>query len=172
MATRARTLDDLLAREAIGDVIKRLARGTDRLDEEMIASCYHDDGVDDHNWFRGTGGEFARWVMETMTRWEATMHFTGSPDISLDGDVAHVDTYCVAHHIATSKKEAPMKDMVLGLRYIDRFELRNGEWRIAERVCAFDFTYTVPFDPARSFAYEPGFVLGARDRTDITYHGG
>lgn len=172
MATRARTLDDLLAREEIGDVIKRLARGTDRLDEDMIASCYHDGATDDHNWFRGTGTEFARWVMETMTRWEATMHFTGSPDISLDGDVANVDTYCVAHHIATSRKDAPKKDMVLGLRYVDRFERRRREWRIAERVCVFDFTYTIPFDPARSFLYDPGAVFGTRDRTDVSYQRG
>ena len=38
------TVDELLAREEIGDVIKRLARGTDRLDAELIESCYHPDG--------------------------------------------------------------------------------------------------------------------------------
>jgi hypothetical protein len=32
------TLDELVAREAIRDVVKRLARGTDRLDAELIAS--------------------------------------------------------------------------------------------------------------------------------------
>ena len=41
-------LDELIAREEIKDVIKRLARGTDRLDEELMASCYHADGFDDH----------------------------------------------------------------------------------------------------------------------------
>jgi len=30
-------LDELIAREEIKDVIKRLARGTDRLDEELMA---------------------------------------------------------------------------------------------------------------------------------------
>jgi hypothetical protein len=34
-------VDDLLAREQIRDVIKMLARGTDRLDAELISSCYH-----------------------------------------------------------------------------------------------------------------------------------
>ena len=167
---RPRTLGDLLAREEITDVIKRLARATDRMDEELIASCYHDDGYDDHNWFRGSGKEFARWVAETMTRWDATMHFIGAPNFrQMEGGVAQVDTYCIAHHIARSGKEAPMKDMVLGLRYVDRFERRAGVWLIAKRVCVFDFTYTVPFDPARSFQYEPEAVFGQRDRTDITY---
>ena len=164
------TIDDLLAREEITDVIKRLARATDRMDTEVIASCYHHDGYDDHNWFRGTGAEFAKWVADTMTRWDATMHFVGPPHFrAMDGDVAQVDTYCIAHHIAPSGKQAPMKDMVLGLRYVDRFERRDGEWLIAKRVCVFDFSYTVPFDPARSFQYEPEAVFGARDRTDLTY---
>jgi hypothetical protein len=34
-------LDELIAREEIKDVIKRLARGTDRLDEELMASVQH-----------------------------------------------------------------------------------------------------------------------------------
>ena len=46
-------VSDIMAREEIRDVVKRLARGTDRLDAEMMASCYHPDGFDDHNAFRG-----------------------------------------------------------------------------------------------------------------------
>src|SRR3954451_775792 len=169
-SVRARTLGDLLAREEITDVIKRLARATDRMDAEVIASCYHADGYDDHNWFRGTGTEFAEWVATVMTRWEATMHFIGAPNFrAMEAGVAQVDTYCIAHHIAPSGKDASKKDMALGLRYVDRFERRAGVWLIAKRVCAFDFTYTVPFDPARSFQYEEGAVLGARNDTDITY---
>ena len=40
-------VDELIARAEITDVIKRLARGTDRLDEAMMAGCYHPDGFDD-----------------------------------------------------------------------------------------------------------------------------
>src|SRR5262249_8770390 len=80
------TLEELLAREEIGDVVKRLARGTDRLDAEMIESCYHDDGFDDHNAFRGSPSEFAKWVLEVLDTFDCTMHFTGSPYIRLDGD--------------------------------------------------------------------------------------
>ena len=173
------TVDDLLAREEIGDVVKDLARGTDRLDAELIASCYHSDGTDDHNVFRGPGTEFAQWVVDTLPHFAATMHFIGSPRIrrlpSGDrGDRAHVDTYCVAHHVSRPDDDGQQTDMVLGLRYVDRFEKRAGEkrageWKIAARVCAFDWTITIPFDPARGFTFETGWTLGARDRTDITY---
>ena len=161
------TVDELLAREEITDVIKRLARGTDRLDEAMMASCYHPDGFDDHNSFRGSGTEFAMWVCDVLPHFQATMHFVGPPNIRLegDGDVAQVDTYCVAHHVGADT------DMVLGLRYVDRFERRDGTWLIAKRVCAFDWTYTVPYDPAVKFQFGEDFTVGARDRSDITYIG-
>ena len=76
--------------------------------------------------------------------------------------------------MSRSDGDGQQTDMVLGLRYVDRFEKRAGErrageWRIAARVCAFDWTVTVPFDPARGFMFETGWTLGARDRTDITY---
>ena len=168
------TVDDLLAREEITDVVKALARGTDRLDRELMASCYHPDGTDDHNVFRGPGTEFAQWVVDTLPHFAATMHFVASPRIrrasSKDGrDVAKVDTYCVAHHVSKPDDDGQQSDMVLGLRYVDRFEHRNGTWLIAARVCAFDWSVTVPFDPARGFGFESTWTLGARDRTDVTY---
>ena len=159
------TVEELLIREEIGDVIKRLARGTDRLDRELMASCYHPDGFDDHNSFRGSGTEFADWVCQVLPHFDATMHFVGAPAIRVDGDTAQCDTYCIAHHVSGSE------DMILGLRYVDRFERRDGRWLIARRVCAFDWTYTVPYDPSRIFAFGADFTVGKRDRTDITYTG-
>jgi hypothetical protein len=158
-------LAEVVAREEIRDVVKRLARGTDRLDAELMASCYHPDGYDDHNAFRGSGTEFAAWVCEVLPTFEATHHFIADPEIRLDADVAQVNTYCIAHHL---RKES---DMVLGLRYVDRFERRDGHWLIAKRVCAFDWSYVVPFDPKQSFPWGADFTVGHRDRTDITYTG-
>src|SRR3984893_8832686 len=122
MAHSVLTVDVLLAREESGDVIKRLARGTDRLDEELMVSCYHADGFDDHNSFRGTGRDFARRVMDVLTHFKATMHLIWSPLIRVDGDTAQVDTYRVAHHLGDDT------DMIIGLRYVDRFERRDGRW--------------------------------------------
>ena len=61
--------------------------------------------------------------------------------------------------------------MVIGLRYVDRFERRDGRWLIAKRVCAFDWTYTVPYRRSSRGPFADDFTVGARDRTDITYRG-
>ena len=97
----------------------------------------------------------------------ATHHFIADPYIVLSpvGEVAQVDTYCEAHHVAEAS------DMVMGLRYVDRFERRDGVWLIAKRVCAFDWNYTVPFDPAVGFQFAEDFTVGVRSRDDITYRG-
>ena len=165
------TTDNLIARAEITDVIQRLARGTDRLDREAMASCYHPDGFDDHNSFRGSGDEFADWVCTVLPHFAATTHFIALPHIRLDGDVAQVDTYCVAHHVSRADESGQATDMVMALRYVDRFERRSGQWLIAKRVCAFDWNYTVAFDPAATFQWEADFTVGARDRTDLTYRG-
>jgi len=162
---------ELLAREEIRDVVKRLARGTDRLDAELIASCYHADGFDDHNVFRGSGTEFAQWVLDTLAVFDATMHFVGDPHIRLDGEVAQVDTYCVAHHLSKPDGDGKADDMVLGLRYVDRFERREERWLIAKRVCAFDWVYRVPFAWDQRSWFAEDFTLGRRDRTDVSYRG-
>lgn len=157
------TLEALSDRQRIGDVVKRLARGTDRLDRALMILCYHPDGFDDHNAFRGSAPEFADWVCEVLAMYVATHHVVADPLIRLDGDVAHVDTYCEAHHVGVDS------DMVLGLRYLDRFERRAGEWRIARRVCAFDWTYTVPFDPAHRIPFHDDYTVGRRDGGDPGY---
>ncbi len=173
------SVDELIARAEITDVIQSLARGTDRLDQELMASCYHPDGYDDHNAFRGSGTEFAAWVPEALAMFAETMHFIALPAIRLDGDVAQVDTYCVAHHISPADADGNATDMVLGLRYVDRFEKRSGTWLIAKRVCAFDWVYNVPHNrnecalsAGRDGAFFPeDYTTGSRDRNDLSYRG-
>ena len=64
-------------------------------------------------------------------------------------------------------------DMVLGLRYVDRFELRAGAgWRIAHRVCAFDWSYTVPIAADATWTFREDFTVGQRDTSDVSYRRG
>jgi hypothetical protein len=159
-------LDTLLAKDAITQVIHRVARGTDRLDHDLIVSGYWPDGFDDHNSFRGGPVEFADWVLTVLPHFATTHHFLGQTRIEVDGDVAHTETYCNAHHVSHPDEAGNVTDMAMGLRYVDRFERRDGEWRIAKRICAFDWAYTTG-GPVWPFAED--FTVGHRDRSDITY---
>jgi SnoaL-like domain len=145
-----------------------LARGTDRLDGALIRSCYHPDAFDDHNAFRGGPAEFAEWVLANLPHFAATMHFLGNIRIEVEGDVAWTETCCVAHHLFRPEDPQGERDLVLGLRYFDRFERRAGAgWRIALRRCIFDWSYTVPI--AEKWPFAEDFTTGRRDREDPTY---
>jgi hypothetical protein len=156
----------LVAKDEIVEVVHRVARGTDRLDRDLIVSGYHPDAVDDHNSFRGGPEAFADWVLEVLPAFASTHHFLGQTRIRLDGDLADVETYCDAHHVTAPDAAGIVRDMVLGLRYVDRFERRSGEWRIAHRACAFDWAY---WTEGRSWPFDADFTVGRRDRTDVSY---
>ena len=160
-------LDLIIAKDQIREVIHQVARGTDRLDPDLIAGGYWPDGFDDHNSFRGGPVEFAAWVLQVLPHFAATHHFLGQCRIEIEGDVAHVETYCDAHHVGLPDAEGEVLDMVLGLRYVDRFERREGQWRISKRVCAFDWSYYVKAE--RTWPFDEDFTVGQRDRSDVTY---
>src|SRR5262245_56844816 len=163
-------LDHLLAKDEIREVLARLARGTDRRDAALIRSCYHADAVDDHGAFRGGPAEFAEWVPKTLAIFESTMHVLGNVSIELDGDAARVESYCTAHHVFPPQAPGGARDMVLGLRYLDRFERRGGgPWLIARRLCAYEVSLSLPVGDA--WPLDPPFVRGRPDRSDPSYEG-
>ncbi len=167
-------VNELLAKEEISDVIMRLARGTDRRDVELIRSCYHSDAVDDHGAFLGSGAEFADWAIECLAAMK-TMHFLGQIRIEIEGDVAHAESYCEAHHVFEATTDMSMgvagtgkMDSVMWLRYVDRIERRDrGPWLIAERRCVYDWTYVLP--ASQSWPLDENFTLGRTDRSDPSY---
>jgi hypothetical protein len=59
------------------------------------------------------------------------MHFNGQSTITLDGDRATGETYCIAHHLYTEGDERKL--MLAFLRYGDTFVRVDGAWRFAER---------------------------------------
>lgn len=165
---RSDGLDALLARDAIGQVILRLARATDRRDEAAIRACYHPDGSDDHGAFQGSAADFAAWVPRILAPFAATMHFTGPPRIELEDDVAQCETCCVAHHVFGPDDPGGERDGVMALRYQDRFERRGGgPWLIARRRCIYDFTYVVPV--GERWPLDPPFVRGRPGPDDPAY---
>jgi hypothetical protein len=160
----------LLAERAIERVLTRYSRGVDRYDFDLVRSCYWPDGTDDHGSFVGPVDDFIPFVRVALERFERTMHFLGNMLIEVDlaGDVARAETYCVAYHRFDDAAGHPT-DMWAGLRYVDRFERRNGEWRIQSRVCAYEWRRTDLVEPqGRDFG--AAYVIGRRGPEDAVYH--
>jgi ketosteroid isomerase-like protein len=81
-------------------------------------------------------------VFADLNRYQATMHFNGQSTITLDGDRATGESYCIAHHLSTTGDERTL--MVAHLRYQDTFAKTNATWLFAQRNLYVDWIETRP----------------------------
>lgn len=128
--------DEMADREAIRDCLYRYSRAIDRSDEELLRSVYWPGAMDYHTGFTGTVEEFIEWAMPKLRGLEQNMHLIGNILIRLDSPRAAVESYLWS--VAVTTGDEPRQVMVCG-RYLDKFEKRNDEWRIAERMVVHDW---------------------------------
>lgn len=124
----------LLDKQAIYEVLCKYARAADRLDAALMKSCLHEDARFYSPYGEKQGAQdLVDSAMEYLGTMDGTMHALANHLVlELKGDVAVCETYINSHHWGTPRTERG-KNFVSGTRYVDRFERRNGEWRIAER---------------------------------------
>ena len=165
-ASEARLLD-LLERQDITDCLHRYSRGMDRFDKELLLSAYYPDAVDDHGTFVGSPAEFWDHFHAVHTKYNSGHHYSLSNiSIDLQGDTAHVETYYLFESMNNDGSLT-----LHGGRYLDRFEKRAGQWKIATRVCILEWNgklREVQYQPAVTAALAASGV-SQRDRTDRSY---
>jgi hypothetical protein len=130
-------LQALLERDKIRECIIRLARGEDRRDAQLISASYWPDSTSDYGVFKGTFAEYLAWVVPGSPAIPVTQHLLGQIMIDLDGDRAATETQVVSYHRINMGTEE--RDTIVGGRYLDRFEKRGGDWRIAYRMMLYDW---------------------------------
>jgi ketosteroid isomerase-like protein len=85
-------------------------------------------------------------VFDNLNTYQATTHFNGQSTVSIDGDRASGESYCLAHHISVDD-EGGRTLMVASIRYYDQFVRQPDGWRFAERRLMVDWTETRPSQP-------------------------
>ena len=171
MGDQSEAIQDLIDRQAIFDCLKRLARGMDRHDVELMRGSYHPDGHDDHGTFRGNAYEAIDWLNGSEAgpgaheAFFCTQHHLGNHLAEIDGDTAHSETY----YLFVGRLRDDSTLVTAGGRYLDRLERReDGVWRIAVRRVAMDWI-TKGGDATNLTAPDDVFVPSTWDRTDISY---
>lgn len=168
-ATMEKKLREIIDRNEIWQVLQRYGRGLDRFDHELVKSCYFDDAIDDHDTFVGKVDDFIKWANETSGYFVSHHHGVMNHSCELDGDNA----YCETYYLFTGVAAKPPHALSIG-RYIDHFQRRNGEWRIANRVTVIEGNFEMTDSRMAAeypSAYGPGERQQAtRDRNDVSYH--
>jgi ketosteroid isomerase-like protein len=159
------SLQELLDKQAIREVTMRYCRGVDRGDAAMVSSAYHPDAFDDHSGHRFSGETVGPGLVEWMKRiTHGSTHHITTQTIELDGDTAGCESYYTAFHYATADGAEVVTNTVG--RYVDRFERRNGEWKISHRVVILETARQfTPFD----LGAPGGTGVSRRDEGDTSY---
>lgn len=137
MRASTETLETLIDREAIRDVIARVARGEDRRSEALLRSAYWPGARIDFGVMAGGFDDYLTWCVPGSPMIPVTQHMLGQTLIALNGDSAKAESYVHSYHRVVA--EGGERDTAMGGRYLDVLEKRDGEWRIASRTMLYDW---------------------------------
>lgn len=149
----------------IREVILRYCRAVDRRDYEAVRACYHPDAVDHHGSYHGGVDGFIERLEAELPKCERTFHVIANLLVDqVTPDSARCESYALAYHRLPASETRGVRDRVVALRYLDRFERRSGAWRIAQRTCVCEWTRTDPVPKGWDFG--PEFVRGVPGASD------
>lgn len=170
----------LVDKEEIRDVMARYARAVDRQDLAALREVYHPDAYDDHADYRGGIDGLVDYVTERVGDAPQVMHFLGQSLIEFaSADTAVAESYFMTAHtlgadaargFGAGTKDGDSVQLSSYGRYVDRFERREGAWRIAHRVVVYEAVRVVTSGtlPAKAHwqkhhrdAHDPVFRLRA-----------
>jgi ketosteroid isomerase-like protein len=170
VALLATRVEELEAREAIRDTIYRYCRGADRCDTDLIKSAYHPDAFDAHGGsFSGNAHEFAEFITGAMADAVCNHHYVTNVLIELHGDRAFVESgFCYSGRIRLT--DGKMADIRGEGRYLDVFEQRASEWKIAHRLVLPEKTLMSEVDGDGVLTQVPAILRPVRaGREDLVY---
>ena len=172
MMDTAQIVEELWAREQIRDCLFRYSRGIDRYDVDLVRSCYHPDAVDEHGVFNGDLEGFIGLVHQFRgpdSDYGLMQHVICNTLIERDGDTAHVESY-LYNPLVGRDPGAGLPDILVGGRFLDRFEKRDGRWAIAHRRLVYDYCRIDPPTPKMWEQWPDATVLfGRADAADPLY---
>lgn len=164
LRAQVRLLQD---KDDIAQVIRNVARATDRLDRELFAAQFHPDAqIDYGSIYQGSVGGFVDLAMQFQGAMRDTQHLIGNISIQIDGDQAYAESYVYAHHVL--QKGADLEELIVGGRYLDRLARREGAWRIAFRTEVIDWGRYVPVTE-RWYEDNSELAKGRRGHQDPSY---
>jgi hypothetical protein len=179
---------ELLAKQAITEVVFRYARAIDRMDEALLRSVFHPGSRHNH-FYEGPSSDaeapsspeapvdFVAFALGVLGGFTRTHHQLGNTLIEFTSDEqARVETYFTAFHRMRARGDplAPDNafdtemDYFVGGRYIDQFALRDGEWKIVERVGMTDWMRIEP-PTSQGFGDIDPRTIGHRAPDDFIY---
>jgi SnoaL-like domain len=156
-------MTDPATRVAIEDCLRSYCRGIDRLHAPSVLAAFHPGAaLIDYGPQPMTIEQFVEYALASLQRkFTATQHRISNTIIELDGAAAMVETYVHATHVEDGAEGRRLHTFVG--RYVDRFEQRDGAWKIAQRTLRNDWSTAEPMADSMSGTYVASGRAGTPD---------
>ncbi|WP_085757370.1 nuclear transport factor 2 family protein [Oceanicoccus sagamiensis] len=153
------TVESLLAKQDIYELSCIYMRGLDRTDATLLRSVFFDDAYCEYGFINGSADDFVSYAITALQEHQSNQHMIGNVLIEVEGDEAFGEVYFRAYHKVMV--EEVYYDIVIAGRYLDRYEQREGVWKMAYRSEIVDWSRTDPTnDPY--FQQAPDSLFGSR----------
>jgi len=131
---------ELLDKQSIYELLNAYCNAADRHDHEKMRALYHEDAIDEHGPFsRGPAMDFIDKLPEIQKTMDILHHNITTVNMKLNGDYAEGEVYVLAFH-KIQKGDGTSFDLLIGGRYFDKYQKRNGVWKFLHRAVVADWT--------------------------------
>ena len=169
METSDALLQEMIDEFALRKLVHAYCRAVDRGDTERLRDLYHHDAVDAHGGFSaGTADQFLQELAAARPYIRSMQHNVTTVNFAINGDAAEGEIYTIAVHTLVGKGRDV--DLVVGGRYLDKYEKRDDTWKISERTIVTDWAQVR--DPSSMDLSHPitkDTLKGALDGGDPSY---
>lgn len=155
------TVGHLVARQAISEAITTVQRGIDRGDLALMKSAWHDDAEVIYGFFNGAATQLCEILVGGPAAPDnITMHRPSNTWIQITGEQAISESYVVVYTMT-----GPMQSLIGG-RYLDRHERRDGQWRLSHRTYVFDWNINQPATGSGLPGFDAPYNRGSKSTED------
>jgi ketosteroid isomerase-like protein len=140
MAPSEALLQEMLDEFQLRKLVHSYCRAVDRGDIVQLRGLYHDDAEDDHGAFStGIADDFINELAAARPYIRSMQHNVTTVNFAINGSTAEGEIYTVAAHtLGASDRDV---DVMLGGRYLDKYEKRDDTWKFIERKIVTDWAH-------------------------------
>jgi hypothetical protein len=136
------TLQALVDRAAIHDLLTSYFLALDRKDWDAVRACFVPDADCDYGVFRGDTAFAVDCIRRGVAQFDHTMHCGSNLHVVVEGAAARAESYAVCYH--RLPVGGVSHDRVSALHYRDELTRTAGGWRIRARHVTFVWETMAP----------------------------
>jgi len=167
-ASRDEMIDLMLAEREIRNIAHTCSHYVDRGNIPALRELFHPDAIAEYGFNKSkTVDEFLEHFTIQRPQLSGVQHHVTTVAIKVDGDYAEAENYAIAH--CNIEEDDGLKTFVIGGRYLDKYERRDGVWKISHRLGLEDWSVKVTAPPKRSNELVGQIPIGGIGEADPGY---